>query len=261
MNFARERLRSHIMYTAVSGKIAVVKQMELIANNLANVGTTGFKAERPLFEKAYNDQKVLLSSSLKKDVDAPLALKTDDFTSLKGSFADFSSGPLEVTNNPLDVAVDGKGFFVVQTSAGERYTRAGNFRLDETGRIVTQNGNPVMGQGGEITVPPGDLSFGNDGSIKVNGKAVGKLRIVDINAADAVHEAGQLFSLKGGASAAEVNEAKVSPGSLEGSNVNAVRELASMILASRLYESFKNTEDAHSKMNEQRNQKLGSIQG
>lgn len=247
------------MYTALSGKIAVAKQMDLIANNLANVGTTGFKSERPLFEKALNDQDVVLSASLKKDIEPASTFKTNDFVSIKGSYSDFSQGPMEVTGNPFDVAIEGKGFFVVQTPNGERYTRAGNFRLDDTGRLVTQSGLPVMGQGGEIIASGGVVSFGNDGGIKVNGKEVGKLRLVDIASGEGVREAGQLYSTNG--TATEITDGRVSPGSLEGSNVNAVRELADMILASRLYETFKNAEEAGSKMNEQRNQKLGTIQG
>ncbi len=247
------------MYTSISGKVAVTKQMELIANNLANASTTGYKAERPLFEKALSTQNKLLSSSLRKDIAAPNNLSTESFIQLRGSFSDLTQGAIETTSNPLDVAIDGPGFFVVQTEAGERYTRAGNFRLDDQNRLVTQNGDPVQGSGGDITITGANINVASDGTVVADGVTVGQLRLVTFDSTQSRREGGQLFSASGGAT--DIVSPKVQGGALEGSNVNAVRELTDMIMASRLFESFKNVDDAASRMNQARNEKLGTTQG
>lgn len=249
------------MYTSLSGQIAAYKQLELIANNLANMTTTGFKAERPQFEKVLNNQRDVLSSSLRKDIEEPNRLPTQEFGRLKGSYVDLAQGPLETTGNPLDVAIDGKGFFVVATPQGEQYTRAGSFTLDAQGRIVTQDGLPVQGQGGEINVGPGNVAIADDGTVKVNNQSIGKLRIVQIEAKDLVRHEGQRFSLKPGAAATDVTFGRVVGGALEGSNVNAVKELTEMIYATRLFESFKSAQEASSKMSQLRNERVGSTQG
>lgn len=249
-----------IVYTTLSAQIAVAKQIDLIANNIANVNTSGFKAEKPLFEKALKDQNALLSSSLKKDIVAPDTFVTNDYVGIKGSYSDLTGGAIESTGNPLDVAINGKGFFAVQTPAGERYTRNGSFKLDSTNRVVTQDGNPVLGQGGEITLKAGEISVSGDGNITVDRATAGKFRVVDLTGAALAREEGNLFSVTSGA-AADIDKPTVVGGALEGSNVNAVRELADMILASRLYEGLKNVQDTTSKLDQARNEKLGSNQG
>jgi len=194
------------VYTSISGQVAVSRQLELIANNLANMGTVGYKSERPLFEKVLASHDPLLSSSLRKDIAAPNPFQTNEFASLKGSFSDLSQGPIEMTGNSLDVAIDGPGYFVVQTSQGERYTRSGNFKLDGENRLVTQTGQTVMGSGGDITISGSNVSVANDGSIVVDGKEVGKLRLVTFDANAAQREAGQLFAAS---SVSEITDPKV----------------------------------------------------
>lgn len=248
------------MYTTLSGQIAVAKQVDLIANNIANVNATGFKAERPIFEKALQDQNLLLTTSLKKDVRSPSPFATEDFAQMKGSYTDLAMGPIEQTGNPLDVAINGKGFFVVQTPAGERYTRAGNFKLDGNNRVVTQDGLPVSGQGGEMILRPGEISISSDGAISVNGQEAGKFRVVNLDGAQLAREAGNLFSVSSGAPL-EMDKPAVVNRALEGSNVNAVRELADMILASRLFEGLKNVQETNARIDQARNEKLGSTQG
>lgn len=248
------------MYTTLSGQIAVSKQLDVIANNIANANTTGYRAERPLFEKALKDQKALLSSSLKKDIVAPESILTNDFVGIRGSYTDLTNGPIESTSNPLDVAINGKGFFVIQTPAGERYTRNGAFKLDSANRLVTQDGNPVMGQGGEIILKAGHSSISSDGNITVDKESVGKLRVVDLTGTSMTREEGNLFSVTSG-SPSEIGTPQVAGNSLEGSNVNAVRELADMILAARLFEGFKNVQETASKLDQARNERLGSTTG
>jgi flagellar basal-body rod protein FlgF len=248
------------VYTTLSAQIAVAKQIDLIANNIANVTTTGYKAERPIFEKALQQQSLLLSSSLKKDVTPPDHFATNDFAAMKSSYADLSNGATENTGSPLDVTINGPGFFVVQTPAGERYTRAGSFKMDSSNRLVTQDGNPVMGQGGELVLKQGEIAVSSDGNITVDKQSFGSIRVVDLKGTTFNREAGTLFAVTSG-SPTEIEKPSVISGALEGSNVNAVRELADMILASRLFEGLKNVQDSEARLDQARNEKLGSTQG
>jgi flagellar basal-body rod protein FlgF len=258
MKLARKEQREIIVYSAVSGQLAIFKQLDVVANNLANLNTTGFKAERMLFEQALNKQNVGLSATFEKDISAPSNFKTEEFVKVRGTRSDFSQGPIEVTGNKLDVAIQGEGFFVVQTPDGERYTRSGNFRIDETNRLVTQQGFPVQGEGGEITIQGSELSFANNGAITVDNKALGKLRLVKLDPTQTSRDARQLFKLNEGGTPTELTQYTVQGGALEGSNVNAVRELTEMIFASRLFESFQKTQEAGGRMVQARNQYLGT---
>lgn len=246
------------MYTAVSGQLAIFKQIEVIANNLANMNTTGFKSEKLLFEKAMAEQVPLLGASFKSDVQSGDAIATEDFVKIRGSTADLGQGPLELTGNPLDAAIEGKGFFVVQTPEGERYTRAGNFRLDTQKRLVTQSGYPVQGSGGDITINGKAVDIAEDGSISVDRANIGKLRVVEFEANQVLREPSQLFKLKEGGSLSEVNSPLIKGGAVEASNVNAVRELTDMMIASRIYEGFQKVQESGGKMTQARNQYLGT---
>ncbi len=247
------------MYSAVSGQIALSKQIDIIANNLANLSTTGFKAERLQFEKVLSQSQVLSGSPLKADLKLGNPLQTTEFAKVSGSFTDLTQGSIEKTNNDFDVAVNGTGFFVIATAEGERYTRAGNFRRETDGRLVTQDGARVQGQGGDIVLTGQTMSVSPDGTVLSDNKSVGKLRLVQIAKEDLEREKGLLFKLKSGGNVTEVVNGTFEGGALEGSNVNPVRELSNMILAQRLYESFQNVMQSNSKMNEQRNQHVGTL--
>lgn len=250
------------MYTALSGQLAAFKHLEVIANNLANMTTNGYRAERILFEKALTqEQQRSVGGALSSDVQQPSDLKTDDYVAIAGSFTDFAQGPVDQTGNPLDVAIQGKGLFVVNTPDGERYTRAGNFRLDTSNRLVTQEGDPVQGTSGDITINGHDINITGEGAVLADNKEVGRLRIVEIRPQDLSREPNQRFKLHDGASVQEVQNVTIRAGAIEGSNVNAVRELTDMIMASRIYDSFQKAQDANSKMSDLRNNRVGSTQG
>jgi len=244
------------VFTALSGKSAIFKQMQVIANNLANMNTAGFKAEKILFEKALKQESVV-EGSLSKEIASPNQLRPHDFVQIRGSIADLSQGAIETTHNPLDVAVDGEGMFVIQTPDGERYTRSGEFILNQEGTLVTQQGFSVMGQGGAITLGGGLAEIREDGRVYSNGVEVGQLRIAQVEAKDLIREAGQKFKLAEGASAQEVVNVKVRGGAVESSNVNAVKELTDMIFASRLFESMEKVNDSNTKMQQARNSVFG----
>ncbi|NIR48910.1 MAG: flagellar hook-basal body complex protein, partial [candidate division Zixibacteria bacterium] len=151
---------------------------------------------------------------------------------------DFSPGNLRKTDNPLDVAISGDGFFVVQTEEGNFYTRNGSFRLDATGRLVTQDGYSVLTDAGELQIHGGSVRLSESGEIVMNDQIVGRLRLVTFEDLRSLEKVGDAhFRLREGAElelpAAETN---LRPGYLEGSNVNSISEMVSMIELNRQYE-------------------------
>lgn len=244
------------MYTAISGQAAIALQLQVIANNLANMTTSGFKAERLEFEHVMNKEQ-LLPAALGSEGDTPPSVPTDTYVQITGGYTDLSAGPVEITNNPLDAAIDGKGFFVVQTPNGERYTRAGEFTLDANGRLVTMSGFTVQGDGGEIVAQGGPAKIGQHGEVQVGTQTVGRLRVVELDPATLTREPGQLFKVAEGGAVQDVSNPKVVGGAVEASNVNAVRELTEMLQASKLYESLQRTQDSNSKMSQARNLAFG----
>jgi flagellar basal-body rod protein FlgF len=244
------------MYSAISGQAAIFKQMQVIANNLANMTTQGFKAERVLFEQKLNDNmnQVLVAA---REGDEPNRLNSIEFVEATGTVTDLSQGSTQITGNPLDVAIQGEGFFVLSTPEGERYTRDGSFGLDQTGRLVNQSGFPVQGDGGDITITERPIQIEQDGRVIANGQTVGTLRLVNAKATDLLREEGLRFRLKEGASSTEVEAPQFLAGSIESSNVNAVRELTDMMQAARLYEALQKTQDSNGRMSRSRNEAFG----
>lgn len=200
------------------------ERMNQISNNLANIDTVGYKREDVTFWEMLHR-----TESKRLWVGKGLKLHTD-----------FQQGAAKLTGNPLDVLLQGRGFFKVQTPQGIRYTRAGNFALNATGQLVTQDGYQVLGNGGTITIDGSDVVIDRDGDVIVDGKQVNKLQIADFaNLNDLEKEGSNLFRLKPGASGGEIpaQNARVVQGSLEQSNTNGVVELTDMIDLQRNYEA------------------------
>lgn len=164
------------------------------------------------------------------------------FGILSGGVTDHAQGVARDTGRPLDVALDGEGYFVVQTPRGERYTRAGALTIDAAGQLVTQRGELLVSDGGPITIRrgKGELGIGTDGSVSVDGQAVGKLKVVRFdNPREAlVKEGDSLFMATGKEPPQEANNTRVMQGVLELSNVNAVSEMATMMHNSREFDSL-----------------------
>lgn len=213
------------------------RQMDVVANNVANMNTAGFKAQRSLFEQ-------YLSPGAHEDNfvggDRRVSYVQD-----RATFHDFSAGPLEQTKNPLDVAIDGNAFFVVQTPAGERYTRDGGFQINAQGQLVTASGNQVLGANGPIVFQPTDkaINIAADGNVSVlEGTSTidslrGKLRLVNFaNAQKMVKEGSNLYaSGDGNAAQPATANVQVRQGFIEKSNVNSVMEMTRMIDVTRAY--------------------------
>ena len=220
-------------YVALSRQTALVRQMDVVANNIANVATPGFKAEAEVFTTV-----PIRSQSF----GAPHKLAyVQDFATAR----DFSPGPMTPTGNDLDVAIQGDGFFVVQTPGGPRYTRLGHFQLNAAGQLATKEGFPVLSGGAPVTINPDDgpVAIAGDGSISAdrtqqgNAQVIyGKLDVVNFQNRDQLKpEAGLLFSTD--APPIQVAQPAIVQRMLEQSNVQPIKELTTMIWVQRSYES------------------------
>ncbi len=198
------------------------RRLDQVANNIANADTVGFRRVRTSFHEVLVRRQDELSR-----VGKGLSLRRDP-----------RLGPLRQTGNPLDVAIEGRGYFRIETADGPRYTRAGNFRLDRQGRIVTQAGDVVAGESGAIDASGGRVDITAAGLVLVNGEERGRLRLVDFPDGALENSGGNLFRLKdpelGGSPAAD---AKLAQGYLEGSNVESMLEMTGLIDITRIYEA------------------------
>src|SRR5467141_3164129 len=180
----------NMLLVGLSRQMTLERQMDVVANNVANVNTNGYKADRSLFSE-------YLNSGAHEDNfagrDRAVSYVLDN-----GTFKDFTQGPTEQTKNPLDVAIDGGGFLVVQTRGGERYTRDGGLQINNQGQLVTAGGNPVLGNSGPIVFQPTDkqVSIGSDGNVTVLegisriDSVRGKLRVVSFAQAQNLQKEG-----------------------------------------------------------------------
>jgi flagellar basal-body rod protein FlgF len=214
------------LYVAAEGMAARQKAQDVLAMNLANVNTTGFKADRPVFETALQRTLYRVQGTGATPIGtlSAGALLTTTYT-------DLQPGPLMRTGNPLDVAIEGEGYFAVQTPAGIRYTRNGAFSLNAEGILITREGFPVLGTQGVIRLPrSATLEIGEDGSLRIDGKVVDRLQIVQGTMRKDTN--GWLVG-----NATPVATPRLITGMLEGANVNIVREMVEMIEYLRAYET------------------------
>jgi flagellar basal-body rod protein FlgF len=219
----------------LSRQTILERQLDVVSNNVANVNTAGFKADNTLFEEylmpgAHEDNF--------KGSDRRVSYVQD-----RGTFRDFSQGATDQTKNPLDVAIDGSGFLVVQTAGGERYTRDGGMQLNGQGQLVTAAGDPVLGTSGPIVFQPTDhdINIAADGTITVQEGASrtdsqrGKLRLVSFpEAQKLLKEGSNLYAAGEGAAQPDLKSA-VQQGFIEKSNVSGVAEMSRMIEVTRAY--------------------------
>jgi flagellar basal-body rod protein FlgF len=225
------------IYIALSRQMVLRAQMDVVANNIANANTSGFKAE------------MMLMSEVDMPAEPGVELSyVQDFATAR----DFSPGTLRPTGNDLDVAIQGNGFFAVQTPQGVRYTRLGRFQLDANGVLVTSHGYPVLAGGSSVTLNPDDgpVNIAEDGSISTdlarNGQmmtVVGKLDVVDFANRDALTPVDDTM-FDAGAQAPTTATGKLAQRMLEDSNVNPIVEMTNMIEVTRNYQSVQRFIDA-----------------
>ena len=230
----------------LSRQVTLERQLDVVANNVANVNTNGFKADKSLFQEylmpgAHEDNFV--------GRDRRLSYVQD-----RATFHDFAQGPTEQTKNPLDVAIDGNAFLVVQTAGGERYTRDGGLQINPKGQLVTAAGNPVMGANGPIVFQQTDhdITISADGTVTVleginntTDSIRGKLRLVS-------------YAADGASPQPDIN-ARVKQGFVEKSNVNSVAEMSRMIEVTRAYTQISAMLQQQSDMRKSAIEKLADV--
>ena len=219
-----------LLYISMNGAKHSMNQQAVTANNLANASTNGYKAQNSAFRAL--------------PVYGP-GMPTRTFVVASTPNADLSGGTLTTTGRPLDVAVHGRGWFAVQDArGGEAYTRNGAFQVTDTGLLVTNNGLPLIGDGGTITVPPdSEVNIAKDGTVTLvanglvqNAVSIGRLKLVNPPDSNMVRGDDGLFRQKNNAIAQADGSVSLAAGTLETSNVSAVNSLIDMIDHSRLYD-------------------------
>ncbi|MHC4788343.1 MAG: flagellar hook-basal body protein [Planctomycetota bacterium] len=210
----------------------LVENLQIVATNLANANTSGFKRTVGKFQEVL--QAAGAGLALVGTGQAPL-----DWAELNASWTDFAQGPVRRTGRPLDLAIRGEAFFVVQTPAGPRYTRKGRLYLNAQGELSDGSGNRYASDGGALSIPDGvaDVTVDVDGNIGADGQSIGRLTLMDIPRPDLlVAEGGGRFR-NDGPPATDAVGSEVIQGSLEESNVNAVHEMVALIGIMRAYEA------------------------
>ena len=239
------------LLVSLSQQLAAYRAMDVIANNLANASTPGFKREAAKFEEYITSMR---------PAEDQTGTQTLSFVKDAGIVRDISQGNIQRTGAMYDIAISGKGYFAVQTPAGIRYTRDGHFGLDANGQIVTTDGHALQGDGGAITITPddGDIVIAPDGTLSGKTGQLAKIRIVDF--ADAAtrmtKEGGNLYSTD---QAAAIATGAVQQGALESSNVQPVVEIAKMIEVMRAYEATATLSKSQEDLTRQAISRLGSM--
>jgi len=201
--------------------------MAVVANNIANMNTTGFKGEKMMF----------IEHLVKTRTNDGIGREQIAFVRDVATARDASEGPISTTGNPLDVAIRGDGYLVIESGDGPRYTRNGHLRLDETGQLVTQSGDPVLSAGDQpffFAPEDTDITISRDGNISTNNGELGKLKVVKFeNDQNLRQVAGGMFATA--KEPEEVERPEIMQGMLEGSNVLPIIEMTRMIEVSRAY--------------------------
>ena len=237
-----------LVYTAASGLRAHMAAQAAIANNMANASTTGFRADRVVF-----DRMNLKGDGTTLEARAPTSEEVTD--------ADRSPGAIQQTGRPLDVAITGTtAWLAVQASDGsEAYTRRGDLEVAPSGVLQTGDGHPVIGSGGPITLPPyQSLTISADGTISIvpqggdakDTQVIDKLKLADTKGSDTVKGLDNLLRVRGGGALPEDMDAKVQGGAIEGSNVDITEELVNLIAAQRNFQANSKALDTANQISE-----------
>lgn len=220
------------MYAAYTGLLARTQALDTAANNLANAGTNGFRAQRDTF-------RGVLASGLSYDqmasgqAGSQVGESVNSFGVLGGSAIDLGQGAVVPTGNSLDLALSGQGFFAIQTAHGVRYTRDGSFLKSPEGQIQTQQGEPVLdAQMQPITVPSGTTEVSPDGTISVDSSVVANVGMFQIAGGSLTMEGTNRYVAAAGVTPAPA-DATVKQGAIEGSNQDAVHGTMQLILVQR----------------------------
>jgi flagellar basal-body rod protein FlgF len=240
------------LYVGLSRQMVLRREMDIVANNIANADTNGFKVESLIAQETPAAPAMTLQG--------PKPVK---FVTPGGVARDFGQGALRRTDSPLDVAVEGQGFFKINAKAGERYTRDGHFRTDDQGRLTTQSGELVASDGGgEIILDPqkGEVSIAPDGTISQGLEQVGKLGLYKFDNLAVLEKTGDnLYKNGSNAQPTPTTDAKLRQGMLEGSNVRQIVEITRMIEVSRAYEQVTQMMNSEAELSRNSISRLGRL--
>lgn len=234
----------------LSYQMALQRQLEVVANNVANMNTTAFKGEATLFEQH-------LVKTLSTD---PTARKLTFVRDL-GTLRDTGEGRIERTGGALDLAISGSGYFAVGTAAGERYTRNGHFKLDPQGRIVNEAGHPLLSEDGstfQLEPTEKDLTIARDGSLSTSQGQKGKVKLVGFSNEQAMKKVGDSLYSSDEAPQAQ-KKSDILQGSIEQSNVQPVLEITKMMNLVRTYEQVSQAMSQANDLNKEAIKELGQV--
>ena len=260
------------IYAAVSGAMAQSSRLDTIANNLANVNTTGFKKDRQVFSEylsAMEKPDELGMPRVAASIESFYDMRGGDnaYVNPAGTYTNFEQGGLKPTGSNLDVALDGKGFFEVMTPQGLRFTRNGAMQVSNEGKLVTREGHPILSPGTgdpasrQIQVGTRDFNVSEQGDVMSQGQIVGKMSVVNFQNPDELQKIGSsLYALKGNATGKpEASQARVQQGFTETSNVNVVEEMTDMITANRVFEAAQKAIQAHDQLDDKLINQVGKV--
>lgn len=249
------------LLVGLSRQVALARELDVVANNIANMNTSGFKADGSVFEE-------FISPTARAD-NFVGADRRVSFVQDRATWMDLSQGQLERTGNSLDVAIDGRGFLAVQTPNGERYTRNGGLQINNIGELVTSEGYQVLGESGPITFQPKDrnITISEDGTISVregNNAATesqrGQLRVVKFDQPGRLEKDGtSTFKAPSGSAPQTDKTSRVIQGTIEKSNVRSVIEMTRMIEVTRSYTQIATLLAQHSDLQRTAIDKLADV--
>ncbi|HUN60831.1 MAG TPA: flagellar hook basal-body protein [Candidatus Sulfotelmatobacter sp.] len=208
-------------YSAFTGFSARLDELDLLANNLANTNTPGYKAQYSFYRA--------LPAWLQASLTTPLNTAVNRYGVLAGSHLDLTVGTIETTGNPTDLALESSGFFNVQTKNGLRYTRAGNFQLNTQRQLVTPQGDLVLGEAGPIQIPTGVPTISADGTVSADGAMVAKVKLTDFAADTPLTAEGSNYLVAPANAGKPAANPQVRQGALETSNADPVGSAVSLI--------------------------------
>ncbi|GFK92705.1 Flagellar basal-body rod protein FlgG [Fundidesulfovibrio magnetotacticus] len=252
--------------SALFGALSNETRMAMVANNLANVTTAGYKADRVSFQDVFQRMATDYSPDARNDLQQKQLLPKPLVVAkprLAEQTVDATQGGLNATGNPLDLAISGPGFFRVQTPEGQFLTRNGQFYRNNQGMLVTNQGYPVMGQAGPVAIPEGQtVTVTGDGQMTVDGQIVGSIDVVDVPDVKQLKKYGQsLFTGPNNSQPVTqpVDRSKTSvyQGYLEQANVNVVSEMVAMIEVQRSFEAYTKIISSTQEMDQQASTKVG----
>jgi flagellar basal-body rod protein FlgF len=212
-------------YAVCAGLAAQTQALELVAHNLANLATTGYRGQQSTFRSLMTGHGSASGNLLNAAI--------NNFGVLGGSRLDLKPGSTVATGNPLDVAIAGSGFFSVQSAQGIQYTRDGSFHVTSDGLLVTSQGNTVLGEQGPVTVPNGAVAISSDGTISVNGAVVDKLRLAEFPPGTNLTALGNATYSAPVGSAVAAADTSLRQGMIEGSNVSATESVVQLLTVQR----------------------------